>query len=74
MYIIIAYSIICFFYIGIILYRIKNRKFNKYINEHTGFIFIFILLSLIMEAPIALKALYVFLVLCSFIYGRLKKD
>ncbi len=74
MYSIIAYSAIFLLYLGIMVYRLKNKAFRKYIREHTGFIFIFVLFSLTMQVPIALKVICTVILLANFIYGRTRKE
>lgn len=73
MLITIGYTVSMLLYVGIMVYRIQAKTFSRYFREESGFVFIFLILSLAVQVPIILKAFYVSAVLLSFIFGYFRK-
>ncbi|MEC0371535.1 hypothetical protein [Paenibacillus chibensis] len=73
MFITIVYTVLMALYVGIMVYRIKKHTFGQYLREETGFVAIFIVVSLTVKGPELLKEIYIPLVLLVFLVGNLRK-
>lgn len=69
----IGYTVSMLLYVGIMVYRILAKSFSRYLREESGFVLIFLILSLAVQVPIILKACYIFAVVLTFIFGYIRK-
>ncbi|GIO32328.1 hypothetical protein J2TS6_34690 [Paenibacillus albilobatus] len=68
----IAYTASMLLYVGIMIYRMAAKTFSRFFREEVGFVFIFLILSVSVRVPIAIRAIYLSAVLLTFVIGYIK--